>query len=539
MSDGPVSDGPAHDGLSLHDRLALVVDLGTTGAKIGVATLAGAVVWCENHELTSTLTPDGGATQDAAAWWVLVSEATRRATASGAFDATRIEAVAVTGQWASTVPVDAAGEPVGECLLWMDSRGGAHARKHIGGWLVGYDPKAIATWIRRTGGAPALEGNDPLGHRLWLEHERPAVWAATRWLLEPVDYLGMRFTGVAAASRASMTGSWLTDNRDLTVDRYDPVLLSYAGADVAKLPPLRPTMSVIAPVRADVAAALGLPPGVRVVTGLPDLHTAALGSGAVDDGAAHLAVSTTSWISCHLDRKKTDAIRQMGTVPGVRPDRYLVANNHETSGRSLQWLRDVLTDGAGAAPGYAELDALAASSPPGAGGVLFTPWLAGERTPVADRKARAGFHNVSLTTTRADLVRAVLEGVAYNDLWLLQAVERFTGERLDPIRMIGGGAVSALWCQIHADVMDRTIEQVAEPLYAGLRGAALGAAVALGAITTADVRALVPVARTFRPDPANRAVHDRLYAEFPGLYKMQKSMFARLNGRRGRAPSAG
>jgi xylulokinase len=163
--------------------------------------------------------------------------------------------------------------------------------------------------------------------------------------------------------------------------------------------------------------------------------------------------------------------------------------------------------------------------------VIFTPWLAGERTPIGDRKARAGFHNLSLTTTRADLVRAVLEGVAYNDRWLHEAVEKFAGARLDPIRVIGGGAVSALWCQIHADVMDRTLEQTAEPLNAGLRGAALAASLALGAVRIDQVRALVPVAATFRPDPAKRAVYDRLFAEFPGLYKAQKSMFARLNGR--------
>ncbi|MFN8640415.1 MAG: FGGY-family carbohydrate kinase [Candidatus Binatia bacterium] len=123
--------------------------------------------------------------------------------------------------------------------------------------------------------------------------------------------------------------------------------------------------------------------------------------------------------------------------------------------------------------------------------MLFTPWLAGERSPVTDRRARGGFHNLSLATTRADLVRAVLEGVAYNNRWLHEAVERFAGRRLDPIRIIGGGALSDLWCQIHADVMDRTIERPAEPLRANLRGAALLAALALGADAD-EVRALVP-----------------------------------------------
>ena len=164
--------------------------------------------------------------------------------------------------------------------------------------------------------------------------------------------------------------------------------------------------------------------------------------------------------------------------------------------------------------------------------MLFTPWLAGERSPVEDHAARGGFHNLSLHTTRADLVRAVLEGVAYNSRWLHEAVERFARHRLGPLRIFGGGAQSDLWCQIHADVMDRRIERVADPLLTGLRGAALFAGLTLGHVQAGEVRALVPVDRTFTPDPANRAVYDRLYAEFPRLYKAQKGMFARLNSRR-------
>ena len=166
--------------------------------------------------------------------------------------------------------------------------------------------------------------------------------------------------------------------------------------------------------------------------------------------------------------------------------------------------------------------------PAGSGDVVFTPWLAGERSPVDDRHARGGFHNLSLHTTRAHLVRAVLEGVAYNSRWLFEAVERFTDRRLDPVRVIGGGAQSSLWCQIHADVLDRTVERVAEPLHANLRGAALFAGVALGEVRRDELRALVPVDARFDPGP-DRRCYERLYAEFPGLYRSQKAMFGRLN----------
>ena len=137
---------------------------------------------------------------------------------------------------------------------------------------------------------------------------------------------------------------------------------------------------------------------------------------------------------------------------------------------------------------------------------------------------------MSLATSRADLVRAVLEGVAYNDRWLHDAVEKFAKRRLDNIRIIGGGAQSDLWCQIHADVMDRTIERVAEPWYANLKGAAIFAGLGLGQVRPEEVHGLVEVDHVFRPDPATREVYDRLYAEFPGLYKAQRKMFARLNG---------
>jgi xylulokinase len=371
---------------------------------------------------------------------------------------------------------------------------------------------------------------------------------AARWYLEPVDYLAMRFTGVPAATHASMTAAWLTDNRRLDLLAYDDDLVGRAGVDSAKLPPLVPTGSVIGPVRDDVAAELGLPAGVQVVAGVPDLHAAAVGSGSLGEGQAHMAISTTSWISLPVDRKRTDVRHGMATIPGLDGG-YLLANNHDTSGLCLQWLRDnVLApedglfgpapapDGDGreaVAPGcsFDDLTALAATSPPGARRVIFTPWLEGERTPVSDSHLRGGFHNVSLATTRADLVRAVMEGVAYNDHWLHGHVERFAGRRLDPVRIVGGGAQSDLWCQIHADVMDRTIERVADPMHAQLRGAALLAGMSLGHVDRTEVRDLVEVDATFTPDAANRGVYDRLSAELPNLYASQRKMFRRLNRR--------
>lgn len=504
---------------------AVAVDLGTTELKVAIVTLRGKIVWSASRELATSLGPDGSATQDAREWWRLVCELVRE----GAARVPDIAAVACTGQWASTVPVDDAGVPVGDCVLWMDTRAATLSSAVIAGPVAGLNPRNALAWVRATGGAPSPTGSDFLGHALLVQD----TGSEARWFLEPVDYLSMRFTGEAAASHASMTAAWLTDNRRLDVLDYDADLLRRSGVDRRRLAPLRRTGSVIGSVRAEVAAELGLPGGVQVVTGVPDLHSATVGAGTVCDYATHLAISTSSWISCPVPFKKTDVLRQIASIPGITPGGYVIVNNHETAGRCLQWLRDTVFPGST----YDALGALAAAAGPGSGNVLFTPWLAGERSPVDDRDARGGFHNLSLATSASDLVRAVLEGVAYNSRWLQEAVERFAKRRLDPIRIFGGGAVSDLWCQIHADVLDRTIERVVDPLNCNARGAALIAGLALGELQLDEVDALVGVERAFTPEPHTRAVYDRLYAEFPGLYSSQKKRFRRLNRRSESAPS--
>ncbi len=529
----PDTPGQGH---SADRRVALAVDLGTSGLKVGLVSLSGTVVWHEQMPLVSRI-EDDAATQDAAGWWDLVRAAARRGLASGVVAPEQVEAVSITGQWASTVPVGEDGEPVGPCLLWMDTRGRHLSRGVIAGRVAGYAPLAAMLWIRHSGGAPSPSGADPIGHMRFLQATETGsgATAVARWFLEPVDYLSMRFTGKAVASHASMVGAWLTDNRRPDVLEYDRVLVGRSGVDPTRLPPLRPSGAVIGTVLPDVARELGLTDRVQVVAGTPDLHSAAVGAGAILDFQSHLAVSTSAWIGAPVPHKKTDAIHQVASVPGVGPARYLIADNHETGGACLDWVCGVLpglldTDGR---PDFPRALGQAAEAPPGSHGVMFTPWLRGERSPVEDRYARAGFHNLSLTADRSDLVRAVLEGVAFNNRWLHEAVERFAKRRLDPVRIVGGGAQSDLWCQIHADVMNRTIERVDLPVLANLRGAALIAGLALGALQSTQINELVQVDATFRPDLGRRPVYDSLFNEFPRFYRAQRGMFARLNRRTG------
>lgn len=512
----------------LNEDLALAIDLGTGGPKVAFVTLTGRLLWHTFRTVPTTAVGDGGFEQDAAVWWTLIGDAVREGLAAPAVRADAVVAVAVTGQWDSTVPVDAEGLPVGPCIMWLDRRGADLVDARFAGPVAGYRPGRLLEWVRKTGGIPGQ--TDVVAHLLYLEQRRPDIASRARWYLEPVDYVTTRFTGVATASHASMTGAWLTDNRHPSRLEYDARLATRANAPLDKLPPLRPTASIIGTVRDDVADDLGLPRGVDVVAGMPDLHAAVLGSGAIHYYEAHLALSTSAWISAPVPFKKTDALRQITSVPGLRPGQYLIADNHDTGGACLEWLRDKVFGSNGAEPAsFPTFLEPAELSPVGSNGVVFTPWLKGSRTPVLDERARGGFHNLGLASGRSDLVRALLEGVAYNNRWLHDAVERFAGRRLDHIRMLGGGANSLLWCQIHADVLGRTIERVADPQFAQARGVGLAAGLARGVLQPDEVRGLVEVDAVLEPKPDAQATYARLYAEFPRLYRSQKPMFRRLN----------
>jgi xylulokinase len=233
-------------------------------------------------------------------------------------------------------------------------------------------------------------------------------------------------------------------------------------------------------------------------------------------------------------------LTNIASIPSGLPGRYLVADEHETGGACLTWLRDNLLfprdalDAGATVPddAFALLNETAAGVAPGARGILFTPWLNGERSPVDDHTIRGGFHNISLSSTRADMVRAVFEGVALNSAWLLGAVEKYTKRRFASLAFVGGGANSDLWSQIHADVMGRTISQIADPVLANVRGAGLLTHRALGHLTLADVPAMVAVKAVYTPDEAASAVYAPLLKEFVNLYEKTKGIHKRLNGAR-------
>ena len=507
-------------------RWILAIDLGNGGPKVAVVDLHDQLLAVSVRAVSVKIGLDGTATQDANEWWKETLQGAREAIVTSNVNPQDMHAVAITGQWGSTVPVDSKGIPVGEVLLWSDTRGERYMREIIGGPISyqGFAPHRVIPWIRKTGGGPTPSGADPTGHSMVLQREMKATHDRASFLLEPIDYLGMRFTGKAGATPASMILSWITDNRIGKPMQYDAGLVRKAHRDPAKLPPMLSTGSILGTILPDVAESLGVPTNVPVICGIPDLHSAVIGSGAVEPFDTHVTISTTAWIGARVPFKKTDILHSIASVPGLDKNYPVVANNHETGGSALRWLIENVFTG----EGYEGALARAQTAPAGSEGVIFTPWLNGERSPIDDKKVRASFLNMSLRTDESMMIRAVMEGVAFNSRWLFDSYEKFLGRKPATVRIIGGGAQSDLWCQMHAYALNRPVERPANPRDAQLKGAASWARICLGEISLREAGDQTKVADTFLPDGPDAKIYADLYQEYRGLYTVLKKTHHRL-----------
>ncbi len=522
------------------NRYVLAIDLGTSGPKVALATLQGKIIEAGAGSMETILLPNGGAEQDPDLWWHSIKAVTHDLLAKSIVPRENIVAVCCTSQWSGTVPVDKNGNHLMNAIIWLDSRGAAQIPDIAGGPLKisGYSISRLLTWIRLTGGIAGHSGKDSIAHILYIKHEHPDLYEATYKFLEPKDYLNLRLTGRFAASFESITLHWITNNRDINDIRYSDKLMHLSGVERDKFPELKRAVDVLGPIKPEVAAELGLPEHVQVIMGTPDMHSAAIGSGAVRDYEAHLYIGTSSWLSCHVPFKKTDVFHNIASLPSAIPGRYFVVDEQETAGACLRYLKenilfhpDELTQEWNQDNVYELFDRIAERAPAGSDNVIFTPWLNGERTPVDDHLSRASFYNLSLRHTREHLIRAVFEGVAYNTRWLLGYVEKFVGRTFPAINIIGGGAISDIWCQIHADILNRPMRQMKDPIQANARGAAILAGVALGATTFQEAADQMEVGREYQPNQAHRGLYDELFDAFLQIYKQNQKIYAGLNGR--------
>jgi xylulokinase len=487
------------------------IDTSTTATKALVMDADGAVVAVGRSEYGFETPRPLWSEQPPQRWW----QATVDAIAAGLHDAgiraDEVAAIGLTGQMHGLVLVDAAGEVLRPAILWNDQRTQAECdeiRDRVG------RAQLIAT-----------TGNDALTgftapKLLWVLRHEPEVAERIAHVLLPKDYVRYRLTGGYALDKADGSGTALFD---LARRDWSPAVLDALGFDPAWLPPTFEGPEVTGTVSAEAAAATGLREGTPVVAGGGDQAANGVGVGAVTSGVVAISLGTSGVVFAAADRPVIEPDGRLHGFCHAVPDTWHAMGVMLSAAGSLRWFRDTL------APerSYAELDGLAATAPAGADGLVFLPYLTGERTPHPDPLARGAFVGLTVRHQVGHLARAVMEGVAFG---LRDAVELLRAIMdLGEIRVAGGGAQSAAWVAILADVLDRPV-RVAGTVEAAAHGAAMLAAVSDGTFDSVPeaCAATVDVGSATEPS-ADAARYDETYAIYRGLYPELRGSFARLS----------
>jgi xylulokinase len=488
------------------NQALLGVDVGTTAVKAAVFDAGGALLGTASVEYPTRYPRPGWVEQDPEDWWRAAGTAIR--TALEQADRPAVAAACVSAQAPTLLALDARGRPLRPALIWMDRRAEAECgrlRETLGEELV---QRVTGNRIDPYFVAPKL---------LWFREHEPDLHARTHSFVQATGYLVHRLTGELTLDREHAS---LLSLRDLAGEAWSEPLCEAVGVTPELFPPLVSGDEVVGRVTAEAAAATGLLEGTPVTGGTVDGAAAALEAGVVDEGQAGemTGTSTVLMLPSEQPRSEPALIAMRHAVPG----RWLLLGAMVASGGSLRWLRDLL--GAGS---FDALTAEAEPEPPGAGGLVFLPYMMGERSPIWDSDARGVFLGLSLASGRGALVRAVLEGTAFAVRHNIETAAA-AGIAIGELRSVGGGASSRLWSQIKADVTGLPVLLPETSVGAPFGDAAL-AAVAAG--LHPDVRALVGTVRIrerFEPRPQARERYEPLYGVYRRTYDSLRDEFGRL-----------
>ncbi len=496
----------------------LTHDVSSTGCKAALVTTGGQLLETAYEGHPTHCPKPLWSEQDPEDWWQAISVTTKRVLETSGVDIDRICGMAFSTTMTNIIVLDKKKNLLRPCIYWMDGRAGEEARfvmRRLGG-------ERVFTQII---GATA-SGKDLIPKYMWLKRNEPEVYEQGEYFLDVSGYLLYRTTGEMAYEWSVASGLGLFNFK---TKKIDTLLMRFFGLDADKFPPLVKSIDKVGELTEIAAEDLGLLPGIPVFGGAGDPMTAAVGSGTVNEGDACLNLGTSAFIGV-LTRKQLTGRRGLATIQSADPDMLMMYGESSTAGASLEWAVRELYGADPGADAMAAMDRDVAESEPGAGGLIFTPWMFGERCPIPDESIRGAFINLSLNHTRQQMARAIYEGIAYNLRWILDSIDELYGIKCETLRVLGGGAQGLPWLKIIADVTGSKLEVLPDPRERLAVGAALVAGIGLGIYPSFEaLKPLVPVEFVIEPDFSHQDTYAELYAAYRRVYPALRDLYHDLN----------
>jgi xylulokinase len=493
----------------------LGIDVGTGGSRALLVDESGTVHagFTAPHEEMMMARPLW-AEQRPENWWDAVVAAIRGVLAQAGVSGSAIRGIGLSGQMHGLVLLDKANAAIRPSLIWCDQR--SQPQVDFVNEKVGRERVLACT------ANPVLTGFT-LPKLLWVRDHEPANFARARKVLLPKDYVRFRLTGEFASEVSDASG---TSMFDVVNRRWSWEIMDELGLNRSLLPTCYESSEITGKVTAQIADLTGLAVGTPVVGGGGDQAASAVGNGIVEEGIVSCTLGTSGVVFAHMDKVAYDPAGRVHTFCHAVKDKWHVMGVTQGAGLSLQWLRNQLWPGAD----YDSLTAEAAAAPAGAQGLFWLPYLMGERTPHLDATIRGGWLGLTARNTRADLIRAVIEGVSYSQRDCLEIIEGL-GVAVNSVRASGGGAKSAFWRTLLASILNKRVVTL-ETQEGSAYGAALLALAGTGAYASVPevCRAAVRETASISPCPPDAAFYEKAHRVYQSLYPALKPVCAAIAG---------
>ena len=522
----------------------ITYDVGTTGIKTCLYQIDSEIklIDAEMADYPLYILENGGAEQDPMDWWGAMCTTTRQLIKKTAVNPGDISGISFCSQMQGLVLVDREGASLRRAMTYMDQRAHCEMQEQMGRGIKigGINIFKLITSIRETGAVNASV-KDPVWKYKWVEKNEPHTFEQVYKWLDVKEFLICRCTGEFIMTEDSAFAALLYN---IHQKKWSRRVCRMLGVKMSHLPEIVKSTDQVGGLNEKAASDLGLVEGTPVFGGGGDAALIGVGAGSVSTGDTHIYTGTSGWVSTVVEKPLLDITSMIAAIVGAEPGKYNYFAEMETAGKCLEWVRDnialdsvgcykvnssIFNDPEKSRIGiYNYLTTIAGEVPAGSGGLIFTPWLHGNRCPFEDPCARGIFFNINLETTKKELIRAVLEGVCFHLRWMLEAQDRKvpTGRI---IRFVGGGALSDVTGQILADITGREIETVENPQNVGAVGAAVIIGLGLGLIDSFnDAKKMIRTNIKYIPNPQNKEVYDKNFRVFKNLYKSNKGNFQAL-----------